>query len=66
MGRKKSRLILNMNELELKFAYESPVQIQRLTFKEQVELAQNASVIIGMHGAGLINIMFSTQQRQHF
>ena len=58
MGRKKSRLILNMNELELSLHTKARYP-SRLTFKEQVELAQNASVIIGMHGAGLINIMFS-------
>ena len=58
MGREKSRLILNMNELELSLQTQARYP-SRMTFKEQVEFAQNASVIIGMHGAGLINIMFS-------
>ncbi len=47
-------ILQQLTEFNLKL-----VILEKLDFKDQVELFQNANIIIGTHGAGLTNIIFS-------
>ncbi|MGF7206202.1 hypothetical protein GGE65_000763 [Skermanella aerolata] len=51
-----------LNEKELIVALETegiqPLEAEKLSFREQIELFSNASIIVGPHGAGLVNAAF--------
>jgi capsular polysaccharide biosynthesis protein len=54
------RTILNLKEVEdllNRFGYES-IDCSKLALKEQIEFFSSASHVIGIHGAGLVNIIF--------
>ncbi len=56
------RAILNFNEIKelmIKFGYKL-VDSSKLTLREQISLFSGASEVVGIHGAGLTNIIFRT------
>ena len=56
-----SRKVINYNEVEDvlgEFGFKSYV-LEELSFQDQAELFINAEVIMGPHGAGLVNMIFS-------
>ena len=57
----KSRYIINEEEVKnfLKFNNFSFVSLSTKSFEEQVKIFQNANTIVGLHGAGFSNIIFS-------
>lgn len=57
-----NRVLINENELieALKSRGFIPIQLEKLSFGQQCELFANADFIIGAHGAGLTNIVFSS------
>ena len=55
------RRVLNEKELEpilLKHGFRI-VECEKLSFPEQVELFSHASMVVGLHGAGLANLLFA-------
>ena len=60
----KNRSILNEKVLkkELKNRGFKIIQLSKLNFFKQILLFQNAKIIIGMHGAGLTNILFCNKK----
>jgi capsular polysaccharide biosynthesis protein len=40
-----------------------PVDLTQLSFKKQVALFANAEIVVGVHGAGLINIIYATDTK---
>lgn len=44
-----------------KYNFES-YQLSKLSFKEQIELFSKANIIVGAHGAGFTNLLFSTEK----
>jgi capsular polysaccharide biosynthesis protein len=56
-----SRRLVNEEEVEaslVSFGFEV-VQFEQLTFAEQVSLCVEASIVVGVHGAGLANFLFA-------
>lgn len=54
------RTIINMEEVEVllkRFGYES-IDCSQMSLKEQINVFSAASHVIGIHGAGLVNILF--------
>lgn len=65
-GEADKRLVLNETELLERSVFKKfqVVYLSKMTFMEQVYVFNNASVIIGPHGAGFTNIMFCKQPCQ--
>ncbi|HEX8463311.1 MAG TPA: glycosyltransferase family 61 protein, partial [Abditibacterium sp.] len=57
----KERRVLNESEVEKclgNWGFES-VRLEEMTFQQQVELFYEAEIVVGAHGAGLANVLFS-------
>jgi hypothetical protein len=65
VGRKKTSKRILLNEAELKTLLEAEgfkvIFPEDFSLKEQIQLFYNAGEIIGVHGAGLTNLIFSRQ-----
>jgi len=62
----KNRFIKNKEETFLMLKEIIPkiekVELENKTFEEQVEMFHNAKVVIGQHGAGLVNIIWTKEE----
>lgn len=53
------RAIKNIDEIQQKLTEYEFIELENLSFRDQVELFYNAKNVIGMHGAGLANLIFA-------
>jgi capsular polysaccharide biosynthesis protein len=56
-----SRKVLNYDELKIvldEFGFKS-YELENLSFQKQVEIFSSADIVMGPHGAGLVNMIFS-------
>ena len=60
-NKKKDRFLINENELTLKIKKKGfkCLTLSNYSFYEQAIIFNNAKIIIGLHGAGLANILFA-------
>jgi capsular polysaccharide biosynthesis protein len=61
----KKRKLINEDEVSTflqQYGFET-YQLENLTIKDQVELFNSASVVIGQHGAGLTNLLYSSDAK---
>lgn len=62
----KERHIVNENEVKkclIKNGFKSVI-LSKISFKKQVSIFNNAKVIVGLHGAGFANIVFSKKKTE--
>ena len=60
------RKIINENEVKIcskKNGFEF-IQLEKLNFKDQTKIFNNADIIVGLHGAGFANLCFCEQKQK--
>jgi hypothetical protein len=61
ISRKENRRISNEQDILAEFPFLSLVILEDLSIEEQIVTFANAKVILGVHGAGFANLVFSSQ-----
>ena len=59
IDRRGSRQIVNQDKLLKRFPFVTPVELENMPVARQIAIFHGAKVILGVHGAGLVNLIFS-------